>query len=226
MTCCGHCRDAEGFFNDWTARRELRRYRRKGPPKSTQLLLEPLRARAEGATLLDVGGGIGAIQHELFGEGLEEATQVDASSAYLVAARSEAERAGRSEKAVFAHGDFVEISHALPQADLVTLDRVICCYPHLEALLQASMDRARRIVGLVYPRERWGTRMAMRVGNFWFRIRGSAFRLYLHSPDRVGALLREGGFELEERAHTFIWRVEIYRRTTGDPPRPSRGKQG
>jgi len=226
MTCCGHCQDAEGFFNDWTARRELRRYRRKGPTKSTQLLLEPLRPDAGGATLLDVGGGIGAIQHELFGEGLAEAVQVDASSPYLAVARKEAERSGHGERAAFVHGDFVEMSGEFSRADLVTLDRVICCYPYLEALLEASMDRARRVVGLVYPRERWGTRMAMKVGNFWFRVRGSAFRLYLHSPDRVGALLREGGFELEERAHTFIWRVEIYRRTAGDRPRPSRGEEG
>lgn len=226
MSCCGHCQDAEGFFGEGTARRELRRYRRTGPTKSTRLLLGPLRADAAGATLLDVGGGIGAIQHELFNEGLQAATQVDASGPYLAAARGEAERSGHGDQATFVHGDFVELSNGVPQADLVTLDRVICCYPHLEALLAASMGRARRVVGLVYPRERWGTRVALAVGNLWFRIRRSSFRAYLHSPERVGALLDEGGFQLEEGARTFLWRVEIYRRRSGEAPPPSHDGNG
>lgn len=211
MTCCHHCRDAEGFFTSRTARRELRRYRRKGPPKATRLLLEALEAEGvEGATLLDVGGGIGAIQHELFPRGLSGATQVDASTAYLDRSREQAERKGHADRVTWIYGDFVEKAPDLPGADLVTLDRVICCYPHLEALLGASLARTNRVLGLVYPRDRWGTRVALAVGNLWFRLRRSAFRVYLHPPDRVRALAQEAGFRPAVMSRTFLWRVETY----------------
>jgi len=211
MTCCSHCRDAEGFFGSGTARREMKRYRRKGPSKPTRLLLEAIRGEGvEGNTLLDVGGGIGAIQHELLDEGLRAATQVDASHAYLEVSRKEAEGRGHADRTTYVYGDFVELAPKLPDADVVTLDRVICCYPDLEALLEASVSRARRVLGLVYPRERWGARMAMAIGNLWFRIRGSAFRVYLHSPARVDALLRGAGFQPARTSRTFIWRVETY----------------
>jgi len=85
------------------------------------------------------------------------------------------------------HGDFVETADDLPHADVVTLDRVIRCYPHLERLLAASLGRTARILGLVYPRERWGTRVA---ANLWFRVLGSTFRTYLHSPGRVQAFVK------------------------------------
>lgn len=211
MTCCHHCQDAEGFFTSRTARRELRRYRKKGPPKATRLLVEALEAEeVEGATLLDVGGGIGAIQHELFPRGLAGATHVDASTAYLNRSREEAERNGYADRVTWIFGDFVEKAPNLPGADLVTLDRVICCYPHLEALLESSLARSRRVLGLVYPRDRWGTRVALALGNLWFRLRRSAFRVYLHPPDRVRALVHEAGFRPAITARTFLWRVETY----------------
>lgn len=213
MTCCGHCQDAGGFFGDRTARRELRRYRRRGPPKSTRLLIEALLdAGAEGRTLLDVGGGVGAIQHELFANGLDSATHVDASRAYLDAAREEANERGHSERTRFEYGDFVALTEDLPETDMVTLDRVVCCYPDCDALLGAATERAERVVGLVYPRERIGTRVFMTLANVWFRLRGSDFRVFLHSPARVQERMRRAQFELGTDARTLLWRVEVWAR--------------
>ena len=68
------------FYNEKSAASELREYRQKGPIPSTRALIEALRAAGvEGATLLDIGGGIGAIQHELLDAGVARATSVDAS---------------------------------------------------------------------------------------------------------------------------------------------------
>jgi hypothetical protein len=213
MSCCGHCQDAEGFFGERTARRDLRRYRRRGPLASTRLLLDALRARGvNGATLLDVGGGVGAIQHELMEAGLDSATQVDASTAYLETSRAEAEARSHQDRIRYVHGDFVDVAPELPPADLVTLDRVVCCYPDYEALLRAAAGRARRIVGLVYPRERWGTRLALGAANLWLRIRRSEFRVFVHPVEGVDRLLREEGFERTKAARTFLWRVDTYER--------------
>jgi 2-polyprenyl-3-methyl-5-hydroxy-6-metoxy-1,4-benzoquinol methylase len=211
MTCCGHCRDSEKFFSLRTARKELRRYRRKGPVASTHLLLEALRAQGvDGRTLLDVGGGVGVVQHELFLDGLRSAFHVDASTAYLEISRDEADRVGHGDRITYVHGDFVEAAPDLPMADIVTLDRVICCYPDLEPLLQASLAKARHVYGLVYPRELWGIRAALALGNLYFRLRRSAFRVYLHPARKVDAFVREHGFRRARSSRTLLWRVVTY----------------
>ncbi|UCC73007.1 MAG: methyltransferase domain-containing protein [Gemmatimonadota bacterium] len=81
----------------------------------------------EGATLLDIGGGVGVIQHELLDAGARGATGVEAVPRYLAAARGEAERRGHAERVDLVLGDFVELAGAIEPADMVTLDRVICC---------------------------------------------------------------------------------------------------
>lgn len=218
MTCCPHCRDAGEFFGERTARRELRRFRRRGPPKATRLLLDALEdAPVEGASLLDVGGGIGAIQHQLFEAGLRSAVQVDASAGYLEQSRREAERRGNGDRVRYVYGDFVDLAGEMDDADLVTLDRVVCCYPDVDALLGAATARARRAVGLVYPRERLGTRLALALGNLWQRLRRRDFRVYLHSSARVHALMPEAGLRLDRGDRTFLWRVEVWVRATTGP---------
>lgn len=213
MGCCGHCRDAGDFFTSRTARRELRRYRRKGPLRSTVLLLEGLRAEGvEGATLLDIGGGIGAIQHELFSEGLTRSIQVDASEGYLQLARDEARRRGHEDKAFFRYGDAVELTSELPACDLVTLDRVVCCYPHLEPLLEAALSRTGRLLGLVFPRDRWFVRVGLRAVNLWQRLRRSSFRVYLHDPARIEAVIRGHGLQPAYSNRTILWHVAVFAR--------------
>lgn len=79
MNCC-QCEGIEAFFDDKTAARELKRYRKKGADKTTRILIEALQTEdVSGKTLLDIGGGIGAIQHELMSSGAATVTNVDAS---------------------------------------------------------------------------------------------------------------------------------------------------
>jgi len=93
MSCCRQCEGLENVFDDGTAKSDLESYRREGPAKTTRLLLDHLRgAGVDGLTLLDIGGGVGAIQHELVASGVRATVDVDASRAYLAAARSEAAR--------------------------------------------------------------------------------------------------------------------------------------
>lgn len=213
MACCPHCRDAEAFFDPGTARKDLRRYRRKGPLRTTRLLLDAIQGQLRGdRTLLDVGGGVGAIQHELLESGLEAAVQVDASAAYLEVSREEADLRGQTERIEYRHGDFVELAPEVSEADIVTLDRVLCCYPDMERLIDASATKARHLYGLVFPRERWGTRLFMALGNLWFRLRGSAFRAYLHPTGEMDKRVRGHGFHRTSAGRTFLWDVVIYDR--------------
>ena len=106
MTCC-QCVGIEQTFSNKEAQRKLRAYREKGPAKTTALLVEALKSDdVEGMTHLDIGGGVGAIQHAMLEAGVEAATRVEASSAYASASLEEAERRGIQSKVTIHRGNF------------------------------------------------------------------------------------------------------------------------
>lgn len=201
-------------FSNREAEGDLKRYRKKGPDPTTRALIDAIVAEGvEGATLLDIGAGIGAIQLELLAAGAARATSVDASEAYVEAARSEAERRGFADRTSGRFGDFVALAPEIDPADVVTLDRVVCCYSNLPALLAAASGRARRLIGLVYPRDRWWNRIAARVINAFAWLTRNDTRWYVHRPGQVHALLRGAGYERSEIKRNLIWQVVVYRRT-------------
>ena len=78
-----------------------------------------------------------------FGSDLAHATSVDAAGAFVDAARTEAERQGHANRMSLYQGDFVMLASDIATADIVTLDRVICCYPDMPALVDSSVAHAR-----------------------------------------------------------------------------------
>ena len=212
MPCSQGC-GFETQFNRKLAAGDLRKYRKHGPVRTAQMLIDALRAEGvEGLTLLDIGGGVGALQHELLKAGVERATGVDASAAYLDAAEEEAERQGHTDRVRHRHGDFVEVAAALDPAGVVTLDRVICCYPDMEALVGRSAERAQRLYGVVYPRRTWLTWLNFTFINFINRLRRNPFRISLHSPEAVDAVIRTHGLAQWFYRKTILWQVVVYGR--------------
>jgi Methyltransferase domain len=208
--CC--CPGVDQVFGERTAEHDLRRYRRRGPSKPTRMLLDALRREGIGdATVLDVGGGIGVIQLELLDGGAARATSVEASAAYLRAAREEAERRGHTARISYRAGDFVTLADAVEPADVVTLDRVICCYPDMDSLVGRSAERAQRLYGLVYPRDRWWVAVFIRGANLAMRVSRRAFRAYLHRPSAIDAAARRHGLALKlSRRAGPVWQVALY----------------
>lgn len=216
MACCSHCAGIEREFGDGTAAADLWRYRRFGPLPATRALLGALRrAGVGGATLLDVGGGVGTIHHELLAAGASRAVHVDASAAYLDAAREEARRRRHDGRVEFRHGDFVELAPDVAPADVVTLDRVICCYPDMERLVGRAAERASRLLGLVFPREAWWMRPLFPAANGWFRLRRCPFRIFLHSGEAIDAAVRAGGLRRVFHRYSGMWQVAVYARPGG-----------
>lgn len=210
MDCC-HCQDAEKLFDEKMAKRDLRNYLKKGPSGATQLLLEALKAEGvKDLTLLDIGGGVGAIQHELLKAGASGGTAVEASAAYLEAARGEARRQGLEERVSYTHGDFVELAPDVAEADIVTLDKVICCYPHMKELVGLSSGRARKFYGVIYPRDTWWTRVGFAIGNLFISLRRSVFRIYIHATDAVDGVVRANGLKPHYQQNKGPWQVVLY----------------
>ena len=214
---CRQCKGIESFFDEGEARSDLKRYRKKGPLKTTQMLVEALEDEdVQGKTLLDIGGGVGAIQHELLKAGASRAVSVDASTAYIEAANEEAQAQGHIDRLTQYHGDFVAMAPEIEAADIVTLDRVICCYHDMEGLVGLSSDRATRLYGLVYPRESIGARIAFLLMNLFFWVRRSPFRVFLHPTAAVDALVRRNGLQQRFRARTLVWHVAVYARPVAE----------
>ncbi len=210
MTCCGAPAWACQFDRK-KAIRDLLDYREGGPAATTQALIGALvRAGVERSTVLDIGGGVGAIQLELLKAGAREATSVDVSAAYLDAAREEAARQGFNGRITFQLGDFVDLAPRIPVADIVTLDRVVCCYAKMEPLVRRSAERCRRLYGLVYPRDRWLERSVVGIQNAFRWLWRNPFRSFVHSVDAMDALIRSLGFTLRRRVRTFAWEVVVY----------------
>lgn len=219
MGCCdGGCPLYDEQFDERTARAELKAYRRKGPVRTTRLLIDALAVGgAEGLTVLDIGGGVGAVHHELLRAGAAAATDVEASGPYLAAARSEAERLGHAERVQYERGDFVALAERLEPADLVALDRVVCCYGDWAALVGRSAALARRRYGLVYPRDTWWTRLAGRALNVWCRVRRTAFRTFIHRARDIDAAVRAAGLLPAFRRVGLFWQVVVWERPLATP---------
>ncbi len=207
------CEGIEQCFNSRRVTNDLESYRTRGLARSTRLLIEALRAQGvEGLTLLDIGGGVGGIIHALLRAGAHEATDVDASAAYLAAAREEAARQGMADRITFEHGDFVALAPSLPAADIVTLDRVICCYDDMPALVKLSAERAEKLYGVVYPRDTWWIRLYIRLENVIQRIRRAPMRFFVHPTAAVEARIRAQGLERRFYKTAGPWQVVVYAR--------------
>ena len=176
-------------------------------------MLDALKSESlQAATLLDVGAGIGVIHHELLSAGLLSATHVDATESNIRAAEQEAARRGHTDRIEFLQGDFVELAPEIASADIVTLDRVICCYPNMHQLVAASAGKARHLYGAVYPRERWPIKAWVILENFFRRLIGNPFRTFVHPVAAIDDLLDRNGLERRSVRDTFAWRVAIYAR--------------
>lgn len=204
----------ETLYNQKKAASELRKYREKGPIPSTKALIDALIAEGvEGATVLDIGGGIGAVQHELLAAGAAHVTSVDASAAYLEVAREESMRRGLADRVTYRHGDFVGLAESISPADIVTLDRVLNVYPDWERLAEVSAARAQRLYGLVYPRNTPMVKTVVFAMNLVLRLRRKQVRAAIRPTDEIERIARNNGLTLHfSRGIGPAWQVAVYRR--------------
>jgi 2-polyprenyl-3-methyl-5-hydroxy-6-metoxy-1,4-benzoquinol methylase len=204
--CCA--RDYERVFGRKEAERDARRFRRRGLRGSAKDVVE-LAGDVHGATVLEVGGGVGAIELELLASGAAWATNVELSAEYdQPAAELAAERgvAGRIERRI---GDFVEEAGSLEPHDLVVMHRVVCCYPDVDALVGSGAGRARTRMVLTYPQQRRLVAAAIAAVNAVMRLSGSAFRVYVHPFERIAAAA--AGMQLvERRRRGFVWETAAF----------------
>ena len=212
MNCCS-ANGLDEFFNKSTARKDLKSYRKKGLGKGSRKLVEFLKEQSlAGSTLLEIGGGIGALHLELLKEGAQKAVGVDVSAAYVEAATGLAQELGFADAVEYYVGDFVEEEQKIAPADIVLLDRVICCYPDMQALVTASAQHAQRLYALTYPRRTWWVRAGFSMMNIGVTVLRKRFRVFVHHPQEVAATLTSQGFTRILQATSGVWDIVVFQR--------------
>ena len=208
-------------FDEKAADSDLKRYLDRGPDGTTQSLIDAIVDEGvDGATLLDIGAGVGAIQLALLAAGASSAASVDATEAYVQVARDEAARRGYADRTRGLVGTLEALAHEIEPADVVTLDKVVCCDPDLPALLTRAAERARRMVGLVYPRETWWNRFAARGLAAWGWLTRDPTRWHIHATADIDGILRSAGFQRRDVDRSLIWQVALYVRRRASRPAP------
>ena len=162
--------------------------------------------------MLDIGGGLGGIQHTLLVNGAKRATSVDASPAYVKAAKEEAKRRDLDKRISFLQGDFVDLADDISPADIVTLDKVVCCYDDMQELVRLSGMKARKVYGLVFPRDLWIFRVMVPVVNFFIMLSGSPFRAFIHRTEKVEKILKDQGLLQQFQKNAGFWQIMVYER--------------
>jgi magnesium-protoporphyrin O-methyltransferase len=180
------------MFGARQAKLDARRYRKRGLGGTSRDLVE-LAGDVSGATVLEVGGGVGAIELELLAAGAERATDVELSGEYEAEAQKLLAERGLSDRVERRVGDFV-VEPVEPH-DVVVMHRVVCCYPDVDALVGVAAARAQRRLLLTYPQERPWTRAGIGVVNLFMRLTGSDFRVFVHPVSRMTAAAAEHGLE-------------------------------
>ena len=212
MNCCS-AKGCEEFFSERVARRSARAYRRRGLAPEGRRIVELVRRRGvHGETVLEVGGGVGAIQIELVRAGAERATNVELSAAWepyadeLLREKAVAERV---ERRVL---DFAARPGEVETADVVVLQRVVCCYPDYNTLVGCAADHAHKQLVLTFPRDVLLMRTGIRAVNLVQRLRRRAFRVYLHKPAAIVAVAESRGLRTTTREQRRFWELAEFAR--------------
>ncbi len=213
MSCSSHCCGAEKIFDEKGVKKALKKYRKKGPDNFSSKLLDSLyNEDIKGLSLLDIGGGIGILQHELLKKHLSHTTDVDSSHAYIAGAKELMEENGTQDKMKFIHGDFNDHHNEIEQHDIVTLSRVVCCYPDVDQLINNSISKANKYYGLVYPADNFIFKTGIGLMNFGLYLRRNPFRTFVHSVDKMNGLISNHGFKRVYLGNAFLWRIALYKR--------------
>jgi 16S rRNA G966 N2-methylase RsmD len=208
MPNCCDSRGCDGFFNRRFARRVAKRYRKRGLDKTAQRMMAFLEQRGiEGATVLEVGGGVGEIHIELLKRGADRAINLELSPAYDDEARRLIVEAGLEDRVERRILDLAVEPDSIEPVDVVVLHRVVCCYPDYERLLEAAAAHTRRALVFSHPPRNAISRLVVGAQNLGFRVKRSEFRTFAHRPAAMLAVLRVRGLDPAFVHKGRVWQV-------------------
>ncbi len=212
MDCC-NVNGLNEVFNKSKAAKESKKYLRNGLDRRAAMVLGCLTDQGiSGASILEIGCGVGSLHMELLKRGAGSAIGVEVSQSYVEAATDLSRNLGFQDSTQYHTGNFVDLEDDIPSADMVILDRVICCYPDMEGLVTASTRHTQRLYVLTYPCRTWWMRVGAWIFNFGLIATRRQFRFFLHNPEEIGATIKAAQFSLIESAKHGPWEMAAYQR--------------
>jgi magnesium-protoporphyrin O-methyltransferase len=210
------CCDPRGYdqvFGARFARRAATRYRKKGLGTAARRMVDLLADHGvAGATVLEIGGGVGELQIELLRRGAASATNLELSPGYEAEAARLLEESGLTGRVTRRLADLVTDPDAAEPADVVVLHRVVCCYPDHSRLLGAAADHARRLLAFSHPPRNVVSRSFLATQNAVLRLSGREFRAFAHPPAAMRAALAEHGMQVSAEREAPVWQVVVVSR--------------
>ena len=209
--CCKIQYDRE--FDEQYAKKDLIRYRAHGLKKNSQPLFKLIEAvDLAGMSLLDIGGGIGSLSFELLKNGISKSTIIDISEAHIHICRQESCRLGLQDRIQCMQGDFLDEVGSLPSADLVVLDKVICCYAAYELLVKDSICKSKRWYAFSIPRDIWWVHLGQWLEKLWLQIKGRHFPTFIHPVFEIERIITTSGFHKIAQSNYKEWTMMLYER--------------
>jgi magnesium-protoporphyrin O-methyltransferase len=208
-----HCCGADLFFDKKKSNKEYREYLKKGPSKITGKIIKQLSNQMiEGKSLLDVGGGIGALQWWFLAMGGAQTSSIDASSSYLQQSQNHAMENDWDNKTHFIYGDYTEVHSQVHSPDFITLDKVVCCYPNFNEIIEISCGKANSHVALSYPTDDVISKIIFGLIIVFAKLKRNSFRPYIHPVKSIRILFEQCGYERVSHTITYPWHIETYRK--------------
>src|SRR3954451_17421055 len=161
----------------------------------------------QGATVLEIGGGVGEIGLELLRRGAGSATNLEISPGYEEEAAALIAEAGMGGRV---HRRLVDIAAdpgSVRPADVVVAHRVVCCYPDHPRLLGSAADDARRQLVFSFPPRNSVTLSVVGTQNGLFRLVRREYRAFAHPPAAMLGVLADHGLRPAVVHRGPVWQV-------------------
>ena len=193
---------------------EARRYRRGGLDRTSRRIVDFLKTQGvEGRTVLEVGGGIGAIQIELLKAGASRAVSVELTPTYEAVAAELLREAGLADRVERRVMDFAQAGGEVEMADVVIMNRVICCYPDMPRLAGAAADHTGRVLVMSFPRASWWMRRGLGLANAMLWLARREFHIFVHPPSQIFETSERHGLAPVLDRRGILWTVAALRRS-------------
>lgn len=215
--CCHNgesVNDLDNFFDERYQLRAADRYLKYGLDSKSSALVAPVLPHLDGSqTILEVGCGAGMVHQDLLRQNkVGRAIGVDVSSAGIKVANRNASTFGLSDRIEYHAVDFAQNAELFASAELVVMDRVICCYPHLDLLLGQAAERASNYLAISFPVENFVSKFAIQAFTLALKLIGQTYHPYLHGHQKIQHTVEKAGLRLIHQDRRSIWTMMVFER--------------
>ena len=214
MACCT-LEGTDKLFSS-QADRYARKFRKKGLDRAQRAIMRVLEQRGlRGRSVLEVGCGVGGLILSLLRKGGSSGVGFEISQGMIAKAKELARESGVSERVTYVQGDFVSHGVDVPMADIVVLDKVLCCYPDPDVLIERSSAKAAIFYAVSYPRDAVMARSYFTATERLGTMLKWSFHPFYHKPRDLDELIFRQGWEEMDAETTPMRQVKVFRRRNG-----------